>query len=384
MKKLFLLSVLTLSALFFAPDTFAIEGACSDHNGVNCNAGMDWDGSVICNDGWKDSTVLYSETKMCEIETSNDEYPSDRYFNFANHQLLKYNSYTNNYLIKVTTDFITESFSDSEINDITKIAMALNSQFFGIISNSLDETKDLLVRQIQERIDSGFNNDPRYTPEEIEAIEDLYSAAISDMRDTQSRFSKVIEVSSEAAKVRNNEQERIFSDISTNHQNYEAIKFLKDENIVSGYSDGTFKPDNSVNRAELLKILIESRVSNFDSETYNLNCFPDIFKGQWFTPYVCYAKERAWIKGYADGRFKPSQSVTKAEAVKIVLNAFGFSIPNTATKTSFMDVFLTDWFAPFIQVAKDNGFLEETTSTYGPNLEMSRAGMSELIYRVLQ
>ena len=43
----------------------AISGTCSWHGGVNCSAGADWDGSAICNDGWRDSTEIYSQQQIC-------------------------------------------------------------------------------------------------------------------------------------------------------------------------------------------------------------------------------------------------------------------------------------------------------------------------------
>lgn len=44
---------------------FATSGACSGHGGVSCASGADNDGSVICNDGWRNSSVSYSSMKMC-------------------------------------------------------------------------------------------------------------------------------------------------------------------------------------------------------------------------------------------------------------------------------------------------------------------------------
>lgn len=172
----------------------------------------------------------------------------------------------------------------------------------------------------------------------------------------------------------------IFPDVI---QNKEAIEYLKGKGIIDGYPDGTFKPNNTVNRAELLKILIESRDPSFDRQGNDTNCFSDISSGQWFTSYVCYAKEKGWVNGYQDGTFRASQAVSKAEAVKIVLNAYGFSIPEKATQFYFSDVNLGDWFAPFIQIAKEQGLLEDMGTTYSPNSGMSRAGTAEIIYRIL-
>lgn len=63
MKKL----VLLFSLLALLPvSVFATSGACSGHGGVSCSAGRDSDGSVICNDGWRGSSVSYSSMVMCQ------------------------------------------------------------------------------------------------------------------------------------------------------------------------------------------------------------------------------------------------------------------------------------------------------------------------------
>lgn len=62
MKKI----LLVLSFLILFPfSAFATSGACSGHGGVSCNAGSDSDGSVICKDGWRNSSVSYSSMVMC-------------------------------------------------------------------------------------------------------------------------------------------------------------------------------------------------------------------------------------------------------------------------------------------------------------------------------
>lgn len=65
-KTIFLVFVGIFCIPFFVSAT---SGACSYHSGVNCYAGADWDGSVICNDGWRDSSVSYSSMVMCQGST---------------------------------------------------------------------------------------------------------------------------------------------------------------------------------------------------------------------------------------------------------------------------------------------------------------------------
>ncbi len=178
-----------------------------------------------------------------------------------------------------------------------------------------------------------------------------------------------------------NEEENVFSDLTVSHINYDAIMYLKSEGVISGYPDGTFKPANDVNRAELLKILVEGKGISPSLEEYN-NCFPDV-NDDWFVPYVCYAKEEGWIDGYPDGTFKPGQTVNKAEALKMLLNSQNIDVPASLEDKPFDDVNISDWFAPFVAKAKEMNILEETGSNLNPGDLMKRAGICENLYRLL-
>lgn len=96
------------------------------------------------------------------------------------------------------------------------------------------------------------------------------------------------------------EEESGFFDVSTTHDNYRAIQYLKENNVVDGYPDGTFQPERVLNRAELMKLLVTSQGFSPDPNTYK-NCFPDVGE-EWFAVYVCYAKEQGWVQGYSDNR----------------------------------------------------------------------------------
>lgn len=89
------------------------------------------------------------------------------------------------------------------------------------------------------------------------------------------------------------------------------------EGYTSADSDiAAYKPDNAINRAEFLKILYEGN-DLATHETYD-DCFPDVPADAWFNTYVCQAKEEGVVSGYPDGSFKPEQTINKVEAAKII------------------------------------------------------------------
>ena len=171
-----------------------------------------------------------------------------------------------------------------------------------------------------------------------------------------------------------------FSDVDLDNPNADAILYLQTVGIVEGYSDGTFRPTNPLNRAELLKILVEGVGLSPDGNYYK-NCFPDV-KEDWYAKYVCYAKDRGWIEGYPDGTFKPASNVNKAEALKMLLEVFGVDTEKPVVKP-YDDVAVYEWFAPYVGTAKDLGLLEETGNHYWPGADITRGQISENLYRLL-
>ncbi len=116
-----------------------------------------------------------------------------------------------------------------------------------------------------------------------------------------------------------------FSD-TQQHPYKEAVEYAQRNNIVKGYEDGSFKPNNPVNRAEFTKILVEAILGQSPS-TPSSSCFPDVESGIWFEKYVCYGKGKLF-DGYPDGTFQPTNNINLAEAAKIISNAFNLNTPD--------------------------------------------------------
>ncbi len=90
--------------------------------------------------------------------------------------------------------------------------------------------------------------------------------------------------------------------------------------IIQGYPDGTFRPDAPVNSAEALKILfLATRLEPAEDSREDLSGrFSDVPADAWFASYVRQAAEEDIVQGYGDGTFRPAQSITRAEAAKLV------------------------------------------------------------------
>ena len=126
------------------------------------------------------------------------------------------------------------------------------------------------------------------------------------------------------------EEQIEFTDVRSADPYVSAITWGKHNNIIGGYPDGSFKPNRTVNRAEFLKIALEAKGVDI-STVRGFSGFSDVPTDAWFAPYVLYAKQHGIVEGYSDGTFKPEQTVNFAEALKIAYVALGVEGDNSET-----------------------------------------------------
>ncbi|MDO5396880.1 MAG: S-layer homology domain-containing protein [bacterium] len=110
----------------------------------------------------------------------------------------------------------------------------------------------------------------------------------------------------------------LFTDVDAKLWYNQYISYLEKYDIIEGYDDGTFKPDEHITRAEFVTMC--SRFYNlFDKTTESKNNkFTDVASSHWAYKFINSATAMDWIKGYADGTFKPDNNITRAEVVSIV------------------------------------------------------------------
>lgn len=128
----------------------------------------------------------------------------------------------------------------------------------------------------------------------------------------------------------------------------ESIEHLSEIGVINGYDDGTFKPNNKVNRAEMLKIVFAYLEENI--QEYGKNCFGDVHE-EWFAPYVCRAKDLAIVRGYDGNVFRPWDGANMVEALKIVVKSF--DLPVEELKEG------ENWYIPYMEFAHRNNLFSK-------------------------
>ncbi|MFQ9967521.1 MAG: S-layer homology domain-containing protein [Peptoniphilus sp.] len=125
----------------------------------------------------------------------------------------------------------------------------------------------------------------------------------------------------------------------------DEINFAVSKGFISGYSDGTFKPNQGITRAEFAQM-----IAVFVKDGYpGSSNFKDV-KGHWASNAIDQLYGNKTIKGFPDGTFKPDQKLTRAEAVTVLNSVFGrntkatsFANVNTSSLRKFSDVPMSHW-----------------------------------------
>lgn len=182
------------------------------------------------------------------------------------------------------------------------------------------------------------------------------------------------------------EQTPAFTDVPSTHPNYTAIKGLKDRGIISGYPDGSFKPEQAVNRVEALKIItLGAGLEPLPEAEVPIADFSDIEHTQWYMPYLNRAVENMIVQGYPDGTFKPTQTVNLVENLKILLLANEIDVTDLEVPTDpYADTPKTEWYAKYVQYAKDKNLIDaDGQNMVYPSQGMTRAKLAETMYRLI-
>jgi len=155
----------------------------------------------------------------------------------------------------------------------------------------------------------------------------------------------------------------------------EVVDTLVQLGVINGYTDGSFKPNDTVTRAEMAKMIYVLRTGNSDASAYNNDktTFTDI-KGHWAAGYIKYCQSLGIIAGVSATQFKPDTNVTAQEAAKMLLVTLGYD----ATKAGLVGI---NWASKTNALADENGLLDDVTTSFtGP---CPRQYAAQLIYNAI-
>lgn len=158
---------------------------------------------------------------------------------------------------------------------------------------------------------------------------------------------------------------KTFSDVEDDAWYATAVNTMASLGMLGGYPDGTFRPDAPITRAEFAAIALA-----FAYDPASASCsYTDVSANAWYYTYVAQATTYGWIGGYPDGSFRPNNSITRAEVAVIVNNMLGRSADksyidrNADELVSFVDLSKTHW--AYYTIMEATNTHDYTTSSNG-------------------
>lgn len=155
----------------------------------------------------------------------------------------------------------------------------------------------------------------------------------------------------------------------------DAVDTLVALGVLEGYPDGSFRPDATVTRAEMAKMIYTIRTGKSDASAYNEDktTFTDI-NGHWARGYIKYCQSLGIIAGKSATKFDPDATVTTQEAAKMLLVTLGYN----AERAGLVGA---TWGQKTIALADEHGLLKNVTSgTTGP---APRQFAAQLMYNTI-
>lgn len=175
-----------------------------------------------------------------------------------------------------------------------------------------------------------------------------------------------------------------FPDVPAGYWALPFITELSRRGVISGFEDGTFRPDQPLTRAQYAALL--ERV--LQGANQNQIAFNDIPAGFWGAQAVDEAVKGGFLKGYPDATFQPNQPISKMQVLLSLAN--GFQLPQSANPDAALQLFqdreqIPEWAKPAIAAATESGVVVNypNRDQFNPNQPATRAEVAAMLYQAL-
>lgn len=178
-----------------------------------------------------------------------------------------------------------------------------------------------------------------------------------------------------------------FTDVMTSSTYCNAITWAKGRGIFNGYDDGTFRPYSPINRAEILKVILEAYNVVLNSDNNGTAGFIDVASGSWYVGYIKSAVSLGVFSGDAGkSTARPGDTVNRVEALKMVFETlgvvFGTNLPG-CDSAPYNDVSLGLWYSDYACASKAYNLFDLGSGVnFTPSAYSTRGEMAEVLYRM--
>lgn len=169
-----------------------------------------------------------------------------------------------------------------------------------------------------------------------------------------------------------------FKDINSTDTYYNYINYLWKNDLISWYTDWTFRPNNTITRAELLKIIF--KVLNLDIIDDNNDYFNDVPSNSWQKKYINSAI-KLWIISKDNNLFRPNSFISRAEALKMILLASNVDL-NKWVSCEYLDVIWTEWYSKYVNYSCKFNLIVIVWDKFYPNKNITRREVVWVFYNL--
>ena len=165
--------------------------------------------------------------------------------------------------------------------------------------------------------------------------------------------------------------EEQFSDVAPGAWYYDNVMDAAANGYVNGYTDGTFGPTKDITRAEFAAMV--ANVFGYETNNDVDPAFKDVEQGHWANGAIAFCAERGYINGYTDGTFQPNKTITRQEAASILKNTFNLT-GNTGDLFPD-DSAIASWAKDNVYAVKHSGLMkgDAGTGNFRPTATITRA-----------
>ncbi|OGC32365.1 hypothetical protein A2311_01330 [candidate division WOR-1 bacterium RIFOXYB2_FULL_48_7] len=170
-----------------------------------------------------------------------------------------------------------------------------------------------------------------------------------------------------------------FPDVPLDYWTARGVSLLSMANIISGYPDGTFKPEGRITRAEMCALLMKTLPQTAEVQ-YTRRKFRDVPTNHWASKYIMQASSLGVVLGYPGNYFKPNGKISRAEGLAMICRLA--HIPEEPFTVEFPDMYPDHWASGWVAGAYKNGLLDYLKGRFfEPKRLLNRAETVEMLYK---
>ena len=168
-----------------------------------------------------------------------------------------------------------------------------------------------------------------------------------------------------------------FSDVNPGDWFYDNVMGAANNGYISGMGDGTFNPKGATTRAQFASMI--AKAMGYDDSLAGETRFKDVPADQWYAGAITYCFDNDIISGYDDGTFQPEKTITRQEAASILKNAFNLT-GNSGEKFPD-DSAIAGWAKENVYAVKHSGLMkgDADTGNFRPTSTITRAEAASIL-----